>query len=521
MNNMKIPSKRSIAISVFFISISILISISVFEVRTNVTYDEALQKITTLLGIIFTFYAFFIGMIIFLESHNSSKTIAWLLILFLVPVVGFIFYILFGQNVRKKKRFEKKKAIDFEQLSQTAYTQEKILNEIGLFQNDDSMVKSRLIKLILKNSHSPFTVNNNTEILTNGEITYSSIISELKKAENHIHMEYFIIRNDNIGNQIKDILIQKSKSGIEVRVIYDSVGCWKLGGKYIKDLKEAGAEVHPFYPVMFPVLSRQLNYRNHRKIIVIDGKVGFLGGINIGDEYLGKNPNLGFWRDTHMKIEGEAVYSLQNIFLKDWYFVSSELISVNKYYPKLEYCGEQLLQIASSGPDADWETILQAYFTMISTAEKRIWITTPYLVPDESILMALKTASLSGIDVRIIIPSKPDHYLVYWASKSHIEELLVAGVKVYTYEKGFIHSKLLLVDGIGASIGTANLDIRSFRINFEVNAFVYDNEVVKRLEDDFMMDIEDSKEILLDEHVKRGIYTKFRESLGRLFSPLL
>ncbi|WP_244282247.1 cardiolipin synthase [Maledivibacter halophilus] len=498
-----------------------MISISVFEVRTNVTYDEVLQKITTVFGIFFTLYAFFIGIIIFLESHNSSKTIAWLLILFLVPVVGFIFYILFGQNIRKKKRFEKKKAIDFEQLSQIAYTQEKILNEIGLFQNDDSMVKSRLIKLILKNSNSPFTVNNNTEILTNGVKTYSSIINELKKAKHHIHMEYFIIRNDKIGNKIKDILIEKSKAGVEIRIIYDSVGCWKLGKKYIRSLEEAGVEVYPFYPVIFPVLSRQLNYRNHRKIIVIDGKVGFLGGINIGDEYLGKNPNLGFWRDTHMKISGEAIYSLQNIFLKDWYFVSSESISHKEYYPKLKHYGEQILQIASSGPDSDWETILQAYFTMISTAEKRIWITTPYLVPDESILMALKTASLSGIDVRIIIPSKPDHYLVYWASKSHIEELLVAGVKVYTYERGFIHSKLLLVDGIGASIGTANLDIRSFRINFEVNAFVYDNDVVKRLEYDFMMDIEDSKEVLLEEHLQRGIYTKFRESLGRLFSPLL
>ncbi|SHK21133.1 cardiolipin synthase [Paramaledivibacter caminithermalis] len=518
---MKMPSKRIIAFSVFFTIIFIFLSLSVFEVTANITYDEVLQKITTLLGIIFTVYAFFIGMVIFLENNNPSKTIAWLLVLFLVPVVGFVFYILFGQNVRKKKRFEKKKDIDFQLLSQIAYTQEKILDEIGLFGNDESMVKSRLIKLLLKNSQSPFTVNNNTEVLTNGESTYCSIIDELKKAKHHIHMQYFIIRNDNIGNKIKDILIEKVKSGIEVRLIYDSVGCWKLGRKYINSLKEAGVKVYPFYPVMFPVLSRQLNYRNHRKIIVIDGKVGYIGGINIGDEYLGKNPTLGFWRDTHIKIEGEAIYSLQNIFLKDWYFVSNQLIIDEKYYPKLKHCGEQIIQITSSGPDSDWESILQAYFTMISTAEKRIWITTPYLVPDESILMALKTAALSGIDVRIIIPSKPDHYLVYWASKSHIEELLLAGVKVYTYEKGFIHSKLLLVDGISASIGTANLDIRSFSINFEVNAFIYDNEVVKRLEHDFVMDIKDSKEIILEEHLNRGMYIRFREALGRLFSPLL
>lgn len=518
---MKIPSKRIIGVSVFSILILIFLSLSILQVTGNVAYNEVLQRITTILGIIFTVYAFFIGIVIFLESNNSSKTIAWLLILFLVPIVGFIFYVLFGQNVRKKRTFEKKKDLDFKLLSQIAYTQGKILDEIGLFQNDESMVKSRLIKLLLKNSNTPFTINNRAEVLTNGENTYSSIIEQLKMAKHHIHMEYFIIRNDNIGNKIKDILIEKAKAGIAVRVIYDSVGCWKLGKKYIESLKDGGVKIYPFYPVIFPVLSRQLNYRNHRKIIVIDGKVGFLGGINIGDEYLGKNPYLGFWRDTHIKIEGEAIYSLQNTFLKDWNFVSNEMILDQEYYPKLEYYGEQLIQITSSGPDSDWESILQAYFTMISTAERRIWIETPYLVPDESILMALKTASLSGIDVRIILPSKPDHYLVYWASRSYIEELLRAGVKIYTYEKGFIHSKLLLVDGIGASIGTANLDIRSFSINFEVNAFIYDDELVKRLEDDFIMDIGDSKKIMLQEHIKRKIYIKFKEALGRLFSPLL
>ncbi len=518
---MIIPSKKTIDIVVFSIIIFAFLAFSIFEVTTSIPYNEVLQRVTTLLGIIFTIYAFFIGIVIFLENNNSSKTIAWLLILFLVPLAGFIFYILFGQNVRKKKTFEKKKSIDFEFLSQTAITQGKILDEIGLFRNDESMVKSRLIKLLLKNSNSAFTVNNVVEVLTNGEPTYSSIIRELESAKKHIHMEYFIIRNDIIGNKIKDILIDKAKEGVEIRFIYDSVGCWKLGKKYINSLKESGAQVYPFYPVIFPVLSRQLNYRNHRKIIVVDGKVGFLGGINIGDEYLGKNAKLGFWRDTHIKIEGEAVYSLQNIFLKDWNFVCDELILDKKYYPKLKYYGEQLIQITSSGPDSDWESILQAYFTMISTAERRIWIATPYLVPDDSILMALKTASLSGIDVRVIIPNKPDHYLVYWASRSYIEELLVAGVKIYTYQKGFIHSKLLLVDGIGASIGTANLDIRSFSINFEVNAFIYDNEVVKRLEDDFLMDISNSKEIKLEEHIKRNMFDKFREALGKLFSPLL
>ncbi len=514
-------SKRMIAISVFVICMIVIIGTFVFQVNTNETLGEAWSKVWNVFVMIFTLYSFSIGLIIFLENNNPSRTISWLLILFLVPVVGFIFYILFGQNLRKKQRFKKKKAKDFRYLENVVNTQKELLEEIDLFHNDESLVKRRLINLLLRNSDSPFTINNKTDVLTNGVETFGSIIDELKKAKKHIHMEYFIIRDDNIGNIIKNILMDKAKSGVKVRIIYDSVGSWKLKKEYIKDLKESGVEVHPFFPVIFPVLSRELNYRNHRKIIIVDGKIGFLGGLNIGDEYLGNNSYLGFWRDTHIKIQGEAIYSLQNIFLKDWKFVSNNNVLDKEYYPKLEYYGEQLIQITSSGPDSNWQSILQAYFTMISTAEDRIWITTPYLVPDESIMMALKTAALSGIDVKIIIPSKPDHFLVYWATKANLEELLQAGVNIFTYETGFIHSKILLVDGIGGSIGTANLDIRSLKINFEVNAFIYDTEVINRLEKDYTKDLEDSKQIILEEYYKRSTSSKFLESLGKLLSPLL
>lgn len=514
-------SKRAIATTVFVIILVIILGILVFELKTNIVLNETWQKLSTIFGFVFTLYAFFIGVIIFFENQNPSKTIAWLLVLFLLPIVGFVFYILFGQNLRKIKTFKKKKRLDFKFLKNAAKNQKEILKEIRLFDNDTSLVKSRLINLLLNNSNAPFTVNNRTKVLTNGQETFDEIIEELKKANHHIHMEYFIIKSDDLGNKIKNILVDKARSGVNVRIIYDSVGSWKLSKQYINELKDVGVKILPFVPVIFPVLSRELNYRNHRKIIVIDGKVGFLGGLNIGNEYLNGSYELGFWRDTHLKIEGEAIYSLQNVFLKDWHFVSNEYISEQIYFPKIKHYGEQLIQITSSGPDSDWESILQAYFTMISTAEEKIWITTPYLVPDESITMALKTAALSGIDVKIIIPNKPDHYLVYWASRANIEELLHAGVKVYTYEKGFIHSKILLVDGICASIGTANLDIRSFRINFEVNAFVYDEEIVKSLEKDFESDLDESKQIVLEEFSKRSVYDKFMESLGKLFSPLL
>ncbi len=468
----------------------------------------------------FALYLIMVGVVIFLENKNPSKTLSWLLILSLLPVVGFVFYILFGRNYRYKFRSRKKGILSRSKLDQAASMQKEMIDYIDLFGNNDSYVNNRLINLLLKNSDAPFSVNNWVEVLTNGEATYESMIDAMMEAKNYIHFEFFIIRDDIIGNQIKDILIQKAKEGVKVRVIYDSVGCWKLGKRFKNELKAAGCEVLPFFPVVFPVLSRELNYRNHRKIIVVDGRVGFLGGLNIGDEYLGKNKSLGFWRDTHIKVLGEAVYAMQDIFLNDWYFLTKQVLNEEEMFPKLGPCGASTMQIAASGPDSNWKPILQAYFTMISTAEDRIWITTPYLVPEESIKMGLITAALSGVDVKIIIPSKPDHFFVYWASQDNIQELLEAGVKIYRYQKGFIHSKIVMVDGIGATVGTANLDIRSLEINFEVNAFLYDREVVKRLEHDFIQDLSDSEMVKLEHFIQRPKWQKFLEAAGRLVSPI-
>ncbi|RKD33515.1 cardiolipin synthase [Thermohalobacter berrensis] len=515
-------SKRTLSLIISILIVALIISILIYLVKVNPVYKTIWDKIKTYLGIILTIYSIFIATVIFLENKNPSKTIAWLLILILVPVVGFIFYIFLGHNIRRKMKFEKKKYSDFKHLTYAVDIQKELLKGTDIFKNvEESLVKSKLINLLLKVSNSPFTSNNRTKILKNGDETFKHIIDEIKNAKHHIHMEYFIIKDDDIGNKIREILIGKAKEGVKVRVIYDDVGCWRLSKNYINSLKASGVEIYPFYPVIFPVLSRELNYRNHRKIVVVDGRVGFIGGLNIGDEYLGLNPRLGFWRDTHIKIEGEAVYGIQNTFLKDWEFVSGKYISGKSYYPKLPYYGEQIIQITPSGPDTEWRSIMKAYFTMIATAEERVWIATPYLVPEDSINTALMTAALSGIDVRIIIPSKPDHILVYWASRSNIEDLLKAGVKIYTYEKGFIHSKLLLVDGEVASVGTANLDIRSLEMNFEINSFIYDKEVVKELEKDFIEDLSHSKEVILEEHLKRNILVKFKESIGRLLSPLL
>ena len=492
------------------------------EEPISTRWAEGFGDFRRVAGMVFTIYTVFIAILIFMENKNPAKTISWLLILVLVPVIGFIFYLFLGHSFRKENIFKKKRVRNFEQLEELATIQQEAIKEEQLFFEEDSLVKRRLISLILNNAKSPFTVNNRVTVLSNGVATFETIMKALEGAQDHIHLEYFIIKDDIIGGVIKEQLMEKARKGVKVRVLYDSVGSWKLGKSYLEDMRAAGVEIHGFLPVFFPLLSRELNYRNHRKIIVIDGKVGFVGGLNIGDEYLGNDSYLGFWRDTHLKIEGEAVYGLQNIFLGDWEFVTKEYIAFHEtYFPKLDYYGEQLIQITGSGPDSDWQSIMQAYFAIISSAENRIWINTPYLVPDESIMMALKTAALSGVDVRVILPSRPDHKTVFWASMGNIEDLLKAGVKVYKYQKGFIHAKILLADGSAASIGTANLDIRSFQINFEVNAFIYDKEIVMEMEKDFLADIEDSKEVLLEEHLKRPLSEKIKEATGRLFSPLL
>lgn len=470
-------------------------------------------------GVFFSLYALMTGLVIFFENRNPNKTVSWLLVLFLLPGLGILFYLIFGQDVRKKWRLKKKER-NYPKVKRTAEIQKRIVESIELFSQEESLVSQRLLNLLLTNSDSPFYVDSKVDVLTNGQETYRAMFDQISEASAHIHLEMFIIRDDRIGNQLKDLLIRKSQEGVRVRVLYDSVGSWHLGRRYRRELEAGGVEVAVFFPVLFPLIRRELNYRNHRKILVVDGITGFVGGLNIGDEYLGANPKLGFWRDTHIMLTGECVYSLQSIFARDWEFACGQTLVGEQYFPAIGRAGKSVVQIAASGPDSDWQAILQAYFTMIATAEKRIWITTPYLVPEDSLLMGLKTAALSGVDVRIIIPSKADHFLVYWASRDNVEALLEAGVRIYTYQNGFIHSKILLVDGIGASIGTANLDVRSLEINFEVNAFIYDKAFVSRLENDFRADLEDSQEILLNAHQNRGLGPRFLESLGRIVSPL-
>ena len=479
------------------------------------------SSVFLILNIIYLTTAIIVAIYIILDNRNPAKTISWVVVLFVLPILGLIIYFIVGKNYRKEKIFTRKGHKDFERIHTLSENQIIDLRDKSPIENEKVKPKLPIINLLLRNSKALLTKRNRVEILNNGSETFGSIISELQKARKHIHLEFYIIDDDKIGNEIREILIAKAKEGVKVRMIFDDVGSWKLSMKFIRSLKAAGVELYPFMPVRIPFLANRINYRNHRKIIVVDGRVGFVGGINIADRYLHGNKEIPFWRDTHLRIVGEAVNSLQVVFLVDWHFVSGRIISGDSYFPKPAIRNNQLVQITASGPDSDWSNIMQAYFSAISTAQEYIYIAVPYFIPNESILTALKTVALSGVDVKILIPGVADSVLAFNGTRSYVEELLEAGIRVFYYQKGFIHSKLIMVDDVFASVGSANMDIRSFDNNFEVNAIIYDEEFCGKLKDFFMEDLAVSMEIDLDMHRSRSFGRKSLESFSRIFSPLL
>jgi cardiolipin synthase A/B len=461
----------------------------------------------------------FIGIVIFLDNRQPAKTITWLMVLAVFPVVGFIFYIIFGQSYRKKRLFRKKaylKEVAFAEASPTMLLDQEKLELMGEHQRSTLRLAQRLAK-------TPISFGTETRVLTNGNATFSAIFEALEAAEHHIHMEYYIVRHDELGTQIKDLLIKKAKQGVEIRFMFDAVGSWRLSKHFVQELRQGGAEVVSFFPVKVPLLNHKINFRNHRKIIVIDGKVGFIGGLNIGDEYLGRHPSFGFWRDTHLYVHGEAVRSLQMIFLQDWYHMTGNILTGPQYFTNEIVTGKNFgaVQMIASSPDDEWEIIKNLFFSMITSAKRTIWIQSPYLIPDEDILSALKVAALSGVDVKLLVPNRPDKRIVFYASHSYFPELLEAGVNIYEYKAGFMHSKVIIVDHEIASIGTANMDMRSFHLNFEVNAFLYRTESMVQLVADFIKDLESATQIEWEFFKKRPIITRVIESTSRLLSPLL
>jgi cardiolipin synthase len=459
--------------------------------------------------------------IIFLERRNIGVTWAWLILLLLLPVVGFLFYVIFGQNLARQKVYKIRP-------KSQRYVREMVLQQAEKFKRGsisfrDPNVQNHqgLVYMNLVSSYSLLTQNNEVDIFTNGEKKFEALIDSIKQAKSHIHLLYYKIGFDDLGRRVIAALTRKAEEGIEVRVVYDDIGSTGVSGLFDK-LKAAGGKVYAFFPSKIPFLNLRLNYRNHRKIAVFDGIEGYIGGFNIGDEYIGKDPNFGYWRDTHLKIRGDAVHRLQMQFILDWTLASGKEIALDsKYLPDIDSKGLTSMQIISSGPDSDRMQIRNGYVKMIFEANKNIFMQTPYFIPDESVLNALKIAATSGIDVRIMIPRKGDHFLVQLATYAYIGELLRSGVKCYMYDKGFLHAKTLTIDAEVASVGTANVDHRSFELNFEINAFLYDTNVASELEAIFEADMLDCKQLTWEGYQKRPMILRLLESMARLVSPIL
>lgn len=454
------------------------------------------------------------------EYRHPSKTVAWIVILFMFPLVGFIMYYFLAKEYSQRQKVRSKGiryVTDIRYLGKKHSTSEHPLEEGKL---DGWRDEPRLFAMLSNIPGSIITQLNEIKVLTNAEQAYPVILEAMEQATDHIHFQYYTYRHDQIGLQFHEILLRKAREGVKVRCIFDGIGSMKLDKRYLRELREAGVQVYMFLPGLIAFFDKRMNYRNHRKIVVVDGLKGYLGGINIGDEYLGKHPRLGFWRDTHLELCGDAVYSLQQTFLTDWAFASGGPLTDQTLFPEHSCEVRKSVQLIASGPDAYWDAILEMYFGAITTAKKRIYITTPYFIPDESIIMGLKTAAISGVDVRIIYPDKADTKMVNYASLSFMEELLQAGVRFYSYQKGFIHAKIMIIDQLMATVGTANLDMRSFFSNFELNAVLYDRETIDRLEKDFYQDMKDSMEVKLEIFRKRPRLQKGKETVARLLAPL-
>lgn len=459
---------------------------------------------------------------IILENRNPVRTLAWITVLVTVPLVGFIFYLYFGVNYRKVKMFSMKGLGDMKWLQYMSEDQKQLIQKSEFLKRRESLEVRKLMTLLLNNSKALLTRFNRVEILNNGVETFPALFQALEGARKFIHLEYYIIVDGYLADRLKEILLRKAAEGVEVRIIYDDVGSWKLSKEFIRELRNAGIQIFPFLPVRFHHFANKANYRNHRKIAVVDGEVGFVGGLNIADRYVDGVPGIGCWRDTHLKVEGEAVTSLQVIFLIDWYFVRQELLlNKEEYLPYIQSEDHVLVQTVSSGPDSDWASIQQSYFTLINMAKRYVYISTPYFMPGETTLNALKTAAMGGVDVRLLLPHRSDSWLTHWCSRSYVEELLEAGVKIYWYQPGINHSKVIVVDGIVASVGTANMDLRSFEQNFEVSLIIYDREVVKQLATDFLNDLKESAMATVQYWKFRAKKDKVFESVARLFAPLL
>jgi len=481
--------------------------------------------------ILFQIYILVTIFYLLLDNREPSDTFAWILIFILLPGFGLVLYYFMGHNNRK--RYDRTKKLPqlvaknlVELFKPLVAVQEEI---IGAVKNRRQTYQDDLMTLLHRNSKALITSNNKVAFFHDGQSKFDALFADIKKAKRFIHMEYFIWYSDQdvLGRKIKELLIKKAGEGVEVRILYDYTGCLlTLKRAYRKELREAGVKIYPFFNYMSAFKFHTLNYRNHRKIAVIDGEVAYTGGMNVGQEYIDGGKKYDSWRDTHLRLEGGSANLLQAIYAIDWFNTTGEEICFDpKYYSGIEESakgkGSLPVQLPTSGYDTQWPAILHFYFTMITMAQKNITIVSPYFVPTESLVTALTTAVLRGLDVTILMTGVPDNLLTYWAAFSYFDGLLRAGVKVFQYERGFMHAKMLSIDGKICSVGTANFDIRSLKLNYEVNAVFYDEQTTKEIDAQIALDLKGCREVTLQHMGKVSLPARLRNSLARLLANIL
>jgi len=479
---------------------------------------------------IFWFIIFFNSILAVLTVFNEktrdiAAIWAWLLVIIMLPGVGFIIYLFLGRKISKENIFDiqRQSKIGYDELVEAQKGKYSTTHTKGLESNFANK-KLDLVNLFLSTSSSILTRDNQVRIFTDGKAKFRQLLEDISKAEDHIHLSYYIFRGDKIGQEIVDALEERANDGVAVRVLYDPLGARFLNKSFFAKLESFGGKAHPSFGAKYHLLNIRFNYRNHRKIVVIDGKIGYTGGFNVGDDYLGKYEHMGYWRDTHIKIEGNGVIPLQSRFIMDWNASVNQRELMNyeeRYFPFSESKGETDLQIVSSGPDTEMADIKKGFLKMIGLAKKSVYIQTPYFIPDDALLETIEIAVHSGVDVKLMIPNKPDHPFIYRATLSYAEQLVRMGVEVYIYNSGFLHSKTISIDNEILSIGSANFDIRSFKLNFEVNAFLYDKKLTNQHVKIFKTDMKNSYLLTKEITDNYSRWEKFKQQFSRLLSPIL
>ncbi|MFD2728176.1 cardiolipin synthase [Enterococcus camelliae] len=460
---------------------------------------------------------------VFRRPRSIASVFAWMMTLVFFPVFGFILYIFCGRG------------IDGEAMYRFKDTHRKRIREINQLIKENNRhyhqtvktVESQLLNNYFNNvEESPLTKGNKVDFFIDGKEKFEALFKDIRAAKETVHVEYYAFFDDHIGNQFLNLLIEKAEEGVEVRLVFDPWG-GKTTIKFFAPLVQAGGKVLPFITSRNIIRKTRLNYHLHRKIVVVDGKIGWTGGFNVGDQYLGGSKKFGYWRDTHARIVGTASFSLQEIFIKDWNASvkrDSQMMEYDARYftiPTKEESGDVTMQIVADGPDTEEQILKGGFIKMLLGAEKRVWIQTPYLIPDDSMIAALVIAVRSGIDVRIMIPCMPDHPFIYRATQHYANYLQKRGVKIYIYNNGFIHAKTLIMDETISSFGTTNQDIRSYALNFEVSAFAYNQEVNCALATIFENDMKHSVELTREMIRNQSRWLRFKQNFSRLLSPIL